>query len=171
MTELLFMLKYTVLYMQYCCNSTVATAGVLNVRAKRLLPQRAPPCPPKSGKTVSHQPCPPNVPPQSLAKLFLTSRAPPQISKKLFFTDLRDTVVMVVMVSHAINKFRASRGHQNPARPIAHPPLGFKETLTIGWGDKNISWVYIRFMLEPGTLSLMFPRSPHGQWIFALQWF
>ena len=76
--------------MQYCCNSTVATAGVLNVRAKRLLPQRAPPCPPKvwkncfspavppqrappkSGKTVSHQPC------------------PPQIWKKLFFTDLRD---------------------------------------------------------------------------------
>ena len=77
MTGLLFMFKYTVLYMQYCCNSTVATAGVLNVRAKRLLPQRAPPCPPqgwkncfspavppqrappKSGKTVSHQPCPP----------------------------------------------------------------------------------------------------------------
>ena len=63
--------------MQYCCNSTVATAGVLNVRAKRLrsnLPPRALPkswkncfspavppqrAPPKSGKTVSHQPCPP----------------------------------------------------------------------------------------------------------------
>ena len=79
----------------------VATAGVLNVRAKRLLPQRAPPCPPKVWQ-----------------KCF-SPAVPPQISKKLFFTDLRDTVmvmvvmVMVLMVSHAINKFRASRGHKN----------------------------------------------------------
>ena len=65
--DTLFMIKYTVLYMQYCCNSTVATAGVLNVRAKRLLPQRAPPCPPLR-----------------LEKLFLTSRAPPTCPPKVW---------------------------------------------------------------------------------------
>ena len=81
--------------MQYCCNSTVATAGVLNVRAKRLRPQRAPRVPPKSGKTVSHQPCPPNVPPQSLAKLFLTSRAPPKSGKTVFSPVFGMVMVMV----------------------------------------------------------------------------
>ena len=71
----------------WCCGKgSVAAAGVLDVRAEGVVHPRAPPeswknccspavpprgAAPKSGKTVSHQPC------------------PPQIWEKLFFTDPR----------------------------------------------------------------------------------
>ena len=62
----------TVLLQQYCCNSTVSTAllqqcccnsGRAYDRAKRLRSNMRFRAPPKSEKSVSHQPCPPNVPP------------------------------------------------------------------------------------------------------------
>ena len=49
------------------------------------------------------------VSPQSLENCF-SPVVPPKSGNKLFFTDPRD---LVMMVSHAINKFRASRGHEN----------------------------------------------------------
>ena len=56
----LYSTVHAVLLQQYCCNSGRAQC-----------PREAP-APPKSGKTISHQPC------------------PPQIWKKLFVTDPRD---------------------------------------------------------------------------------
>ena len=118
---ILHSLLYSILYVRR------SYAGMLNVRAKRLRPcwimQRT--CPssvspcvsPKSGKTVSHQPRTPNVPPRVPPKSWKNRFSPavPPLIWKNCFSPIFGVMMVMMVVSHAINKYRASRGQHMTA--------------------------------------------------------